>query len=62
MRRILLAIPPILLMIGAPTSSQADAVGAAFGAGIGGALFGLPGSIVAALLGGLGGAFFGSYM
>jgi hypothetical protein len=33
MRRTLLTAAPILLVIAAPTSSQADAVGAAFGAG-----------------------------
>jgi len=37
-------------------------VGAALGAGIGGALFGLPGIAVTAVLAGIGGAFFGSYM
>ncbi len=37
-------------------------VGAALGAGIGGALFGLPGILVTAVLAGIGGAFFGSFL
>ena len=54
MRRILLAATPILLLA-VPTSSRADAVGAAFGAGTGLVVAGPPG----ALVGGVVGAFWG---
>src|SRR6516225_9454189 len=51
MRRTLLAAALILFMIAAPTSSQADAVGAAFGAGTGLLVAGPPGAIVGGVIG-----------
>jgi hypothetical protein len=51
MRRTLLAAAPILLMIAAPTSSKADAVGAAFGAGTGLVVAGPPGAVVGGVIG-----------
>jgi hypothetical protein len=51
MRRTLLAAAPILLMIAAPTSSKADAVGAAFGAGTGLVVAGPPGAVVGGVVG-----------
>ena len=51
MRKILLAAVPILLMFAAPTSSQADSVGAAFGAGSGLVVAGPPGAVVGGVIG-----------
>ena len=51
MRWTLLATAPILLMIAAPTSSKADAVGAAFGAGTGLVVAGPPGAVVGGVIG-----------
>ena len=51
MRRILLAAAPILLMVVAPTSSQADSVGAAFGAGTGLVVAGPPGAVIGGIVG-----------
>jgi hypothetical protein len=51
MRRTLLAIAPILLVITAPTSSQADPVGAAFGAGTGLVVAGPPGAVIGGIVG-----------
>jgi hypothetical protein len=50
MRRILLVATPILLSLIAPTSSRADAVGAAFGAGVG-LVAGPPGAVVGGVVG-----------
>jgi osmotically inducible lipoprotein OsmB len=50
MRRILLVATPILLSLIAPTSSRADAVGAAFGAGVG-LVAGPPGAVVGGVIG-----------
>ena len=51
MRKTLLAAAPILLMITAPTSSKADAVGAAFGAGTGLVVAGPVGAVVGGVVG-----------
>ena len=56
MRRIFLAAAPVLLLFAAPTASQADAVGAAFGAGTGLVVAGPPGAVI----GGVVGAIWGS--
>jgi hypothetical protein len=51
MRRILLAAAPILLLVVAPTSSQADNVGAAFGAGTGLVVAEPPGAVIGGIVG-----------
>jgi uncharacterized membrane protein len=54
MRRILLAAAPILLIAVAPTSSQADAVGAAFGVGTGLVVARPVGAVVGGVVGAVG--------
>lgn len=49
--RSVLAAAPILLIAFAPTSSRADAVGAAFGAGTGLIIAGPPGAVVGGVIG-----------
>jgi hypothetical protein len=51
MRWTLLAAAASLLAIAAPTSSKADAVGAAFGAGTGLVVAGPPGAVVGGVVG-----------
>src|SRR5262249_2686274 len=51
MRRIFLAAAPVFLLFAAPTASQADAVGAAFGAGTGLVVAGPPGAVIGGVVG-----------
>ena len=55
MRRILLAAAPILLIAVAPTSSQADAAGAAFGVGTGLVVARPVGAVIGGVVGAVGG-------
>jgi len=55
MRRILLAAAPILMIAVAPTSSQADAAGAAFGVGTGLVVAGPVGAVVGEVVSAVGG-------
>jgi hypothetical protein len=55
MRRILLAAAPILMIAVAPTSSQADADGAAFGVGTGLVVAGPVGAVVGEVVSAVGG-------
>jgi hypothetical protein len=57
-RRTLLLAAPFLLLAFTPTSSQADAVGAAFGAGTGLVVAGPPGAVVGGIIGAVWGAPF----
>jgi hypothetical protein len=51
MRRILSAAIPMLLLLAAPASSRADAVGAGFGAGTGLVVAGPVGAVVGGVVG-----------
>jgi osmotically inducible lipoprotein OsmB len=51
MRRIFLAAAAILVLLAAPSTSRADAVGAAFGAGTGLVVAGPPGAVIGGVIG-----------